>query len=236
MTSSNLRAVTFDAGGTLLFPHPSAAVTYAEVGRRRGSRLTPEVIGPRFATAFARQEQADNLRGHRTNEQREEERWRRIVADVLDDVTDVESCFAELFQHYSRPEAWRCPEDAAEVLAALHDRGCVLALASNYDRRLHSVKAGLPALARIEHVVISAEVGWRKPAAEFFVAVCRSVGCAPEHTLFVGDDLANDYEGARAAGMWPVLYDPREEYAHVPARITSLRQLLEEDYLRTCME
>src|SRR5262245_17297180 len=115
MLTPNIRAVAFDAGGTLIFPEPPAAVVYAEVGKRHGSRLTPDVIGPRFAAAFARQEAVDERLGHRTDERREEERWRRIVAEVLDDLTDFEPCFAELYRHYSRPEAWRCPDDAAGV-------------------------------------------------------------------------------------------------------------------------
>lgn len=227
MLKPNTRAVVFDAGGTLIFPYPPAAQLYAEVGRRHGSRLTAAEIGPRFAAAFARQEAVDQQFGFRTDEWREEERWRRIVAEVLDDLTDFEGCFAELFHHYSLPEAWRCPDEAAEVLEALHAGGRRLALASNYDRRLHSVRKGLPALRLIEHVVISADVGWRKPAPEFFAAVCRAVGCAAADILFVGDDLANDYEGARAAGMRAALYDPRGVFTDVPRRITRFRQLLD---------
>lgn len=229
MLTPNTHAVVFDAGGTLIVPDPPAAEVYAAAGRRHGSRLTAEVIGPRFAAAFAGQEAADQQLGFRTDERREEQRWRRIVAEVLDDLTDIEGCFAELFRHYSRPEAWRCPDDTAAVLDALWERDCTLALASNYDRRLHSVKAGLPALQRIEHVVISADVGWRKPALEFFAAVGRAVGCAAEDIVFVGDDPVNDYEGARAAGMRVVLYDPLSKHLGVKARITMFRELLAAD-------
>ena len=74
-------------------------------------------------------------------------------------------------------------------------------MASNYDSRLHKVMAGKPELRPIQHVIISAEVGWRKPAAEFFAAVCRIVGLQAGQILYVGDDLVNDVRGAQAAGL-----------------------------------
>ncbi len=222
----NICAVAFDAGGTLLFPNPPAAVVYAEVARRHGSRLTAEEIGPRFRAAFARQEAADVPLGYRTDERREEERWRHIVREVLDDVTDFEPCFRALYEHFARPEAWACPEETSEVLEALAESGRMLAVASNYDHRLGAVVAGLAPLRRVGHVVISAEVGWRKPAREFFTAVCRRVGFPPAQVLFVGDDVTNDYEGARAAGLRAVLYDPDKKHPTGYSRIRALGELL----------
>lgn len=226
MLTPEIRAVVFDAGGTLILPNPSAASTYARIGQRHGSRLTPEIIGPRFAAAFARQEQIDEELGNRTDEAREERRWRSIVAEVLDDLADFESCFRELYQHYALPDAWCCPHDAGPVLQMLAARGLVLALASNYDHRLHSVVAGLPALSPLRRVIISAEVGWRKPAREFFQAVCRQIDGKPMHVLYVGDDPRNDYEGARRAGMRMILYDPGSRFGSPYARISSFRELL----------
>jgi putative hydrolase of the HAD superfamily len=220
-------AVFFDAVGTLIHPEPPAAVVYAAVGRRFGSRLTVPDIAARFARAFGRQEEADRRAGLRTSEEREVRRWREIVADVLDDATDPENCFRELYQHFARPKAWRCEPGTAEVLKGLAGRGLELGLASNYDLRLRSVLAGLPALQVARHTVISSQVGWRKPAPEFFAAVCRVVGLPAGRILFVGDDRHNDYDGARAAGLGAVLYDPGGREPDVPYRIRSLAGLLE---------
>src|SRR5262249_10534703 len=150
---------------------------------RFGSRLTIEVIRTRFAAAFAQEEAADVDAGLRTSEDRELRRWRTVVANVLDDVTDPDACFHELYQHFSLPEAWRCDPDAPAVLEALAGHGLVLGVASNYDRRLRRVAAGIPALRRLEHLVISSEVGWRKPAPEFFAAVSRSAALPERHIL-----------------------------------------------------
>jgi putative hydrolase of the HAD superfamily len=205
LLSRDVRAIVFDAVGTVIHPEPPASAVYAAVGRRFGSRLSAAAIAPRFRAAFARQEALDRDAGLRTSEEREVERWRQIVGEVLTDVTDPGGCFAELYAHFARPEAWRADPDAAPTLQELAARGYVLGVASNYDRRLRSVVAGMPALRPVQHLVISSEVGWRKPAREFFAALCRSVGRDAGQILFVGDDRANDYDGARAAGLKALL-------------------------------
>jgi putative hydrolase of the HAD superfamily len=205
MIPPNVCAVFFDAVGTLIYPDPPAAAVYAAVARSLGSRLTEAEIAARFHTAFAREEAFDRANGLRTSEERERRRWRHIVAEVLPEVCDGERCFAELFAHFARSDAWRCDPDAGAVLAELERRGYVLGMASNYDGRLRAVAAELPELRPLRHLVISSEVGWRKPAPEFFAEVCRRTGLTAAEILLVGDDRANDYEGATAAGLRAVL-------------------------------
>jgi putative hydrolase of the HAD superfamily len=200
MIPPDVRAVIFDAVGTLIHPEPSAAVVYAAVGQSLGSRLTVGEIAERFRTAFAREEALDRADGLRTSEERERRRWRSIVGAVLDDVRDPERCFEELFAHFGRPGAWRS-DPAAAALADLERRGHVLGMASNYDARLHGVAAGLAELRPLRHVVVSSEVGWRKPAPQFFAALCARLGLPPSEILYIGDDRVNDYDGALAAGL-----------------------------------
>jgi putative hydrolase of the HAD superfamily len=227
LSGSGVRAVFFDAVGTLIEPDPPAAVVYFEVGRRFGSRMAVQEIRQRFAAAFAEEEESDRRLGLHTNEERELHRWRGIVSRVLDDVVDSERCFAELRHYFSLPTAWRLEAEALEVLESLAGRGYILGLASNYDRRLRSVVAGFPGLNRVERVVVSSEVGWRKPAPEFYAALCRSAGLPPEQILYVGDDPASDYNGARALGIRAVLFDPKEKRPAGVTRITRLGDLLD---------
>lgn len=209
MRNTPYQAIVFDAVGTLIFPEPAAPIVYAQVGRRHGSRLTDDVIRSRFRAAFARQEALDRDAGLRTSEERERLRWQAIVAEVLTDLTSPAACFEELFAHFASPAAWRCEEGAGDILQGLADQGNQLALASNYDSRLRRVVAGLPPLQPIRQLVISSEIGCRKPAREFFEHTCRLLGLPPARVLVVGDDRANDCEGARAAGMPAILFDPQ---------------------------
>jgi putative hydrolase of the HAD superfamily len=222
-----IRAVFLDAVGTLIHPGPPAPVVYEAVALRHGSRLDLATIAARFVAAFTLEEEQDHAAGLRTGEEREVARWRAIVAAVLDDVSDPESCFQELYAHFAGAGAWRCESGTREVLAALAARGYEVGIASNFDHRLRGVASGLPELRPARHLVISSEVGWRKPAQAFFAAVCAAVGREPAEVLFVGDDLANDYEGARSAGLRAVLFDPRTRAPLPrPERIPHLRDVL----------
>jgi putative hydrolase of the HAD superfamily len=209
-----VRAVVFDAVGTVIQPQPPAPVVYAEAGRRFGSSRVAAEIRQRFLAAFEREEKIDYANGLRTSEGRELERWRCIVTEVLDDVADKEGCFREVFEHFSRPEAWRCAPGTAATIENLARHGYALGMASNYDRRLRSVVAGLDALRPLQHLIISSEVGWRKPAPQFFLALCQAFNLPAQTILYVGDDPTNDYEGARAAGLRMVLFDPQGKHQH----------------------
>ncbi len=200
--------IFFDAVGTLIYPEPPAEEVYTEIGQRHGSRYSAREIAWRFAAAFAREEEIDWVQNLRTSEARERRRWQTIVRTVLGDVRDPAGCFEGIYQHFAQPRAWRCDPDVERVLQALAGRGYRLGLASNYDRRLRRVAAGLPCLCGLQPVVISSEVGWRKPAAEFYATLCRSVDLPAEKILYIGDDPANDYAGAVAAGLHAVLFDP----------------------------
>lgn len=208
MLLSAIRAIILDAVGTLIHPDPPAPMVYSQVGKRWGSRHDPDAIKTRFFQAFKQEEMTDRRLGWRTSEAREIERWRHIVANVLDGVSNREDCFQALFGHFGRPEAWRCDRATGAVLSGLAQRGFLLGMASNYDSRLYKVLAGKPELRPIEHVIISSEVGWRKPAPEFFAAVCRIVGLPADQILYVGDDLVNDVQGAKSAGLRAVWFAP----------------------------
>jgi len=228
-----IKAVFFDAVGTLIFPEPGAVAVYAEAARRRGIDVNPAIVRERLWAAYRIEEEVDRRAGWVTSEERERARWRRIVADSLPEVADIETFFHELFDHFSQPTAWTVNPDAERVFSTLRQRGVTLGLASNYDARLHSVIAGHGELAPIrDRVVVSATVGFRKPAPEFFREVVRVAGCDVTVILFVGDDIENDYQGAAAAGLQAVLLGPElnstEANSNIENRIASLAELIEE--------
>jgi HAD superfamily hydrolase (TIGR01493 family) len=95
-----------------------------------------------------------------------------------------------------------CPPEYLETLAWARGRYRV-ALVSNFDhgptaRRILDEQGLAP---HFEAVLISAEVGWRKPKPEVFHRVLDQMGVAPERTIFVGDNAEIDVGGAKAVGM-----------------------------------
>ena len=111
------------ADGTLIFPEPSFQEVYAQVSRRHGGKQSPEVIHRRFREAFARQERIDQENSWATSEEREHRRWRDIVAEVLDDLTDCQDAFATLYDHFASPDAWRVDPAQSGDAGAFGDIG-----------------------------------------------------------------------------------------------------------------
>jgi len=201
--------VIFDAVGTLIEPAPDVATVYHSAGVRFGSELSREEVQTRFRRAFRRSEEQDRADGAsmRTSEEREEARWRQIVDDVFPHVSDFEACFRELYEHFASASAWRCFDDVAPTLEALRARGFDLAVASNFDHRLHPICDGNPPLRSLDRRFVSSEMGCRKPARSFYDAIVSDLDVAAGRILMVGDGLANDVRGARAAGLHTVHLD-----------------------------
>ena len=221
-----IRAVFFDAVGTLLFPTPSATTMYAEVATQYGMTVDAKQVRSRLWTKFREEEELDRQAGWVTSERREQERWRNIVQHCLP--ASTEELFEELYLHFAQPQAWSLAPGTGEVLWQLSQRGYTVGLASNYDSRLSAVVAGHESLAPLrQNVVISSQVGWRKPAPQFFDAVVQSAKCDSADIVFVGDDLENDVAGATAAGMQVVLIDPEGKHPDHANRIALLSELLQ---------
>ena len=94
------------------------------------------------------------------------------------------------------------PEHHRELLRELR-RTHRLAVVSNFDytptARLVLEREGVADL--FDTVIVSDEVGWRKPKAVIFELALRRLGVGPEQALMVGDRADIDVAGAQAVGM-----------------------------------
>ena len=204
MSEPRIQHVVFDAVGTLVYADPPVASVYYQVGFRSGSRLSINEVRARFLNAFAKTEAIiieSKPTDLRTSEDVEMTRWRQVVAEVFCDLTDTRSCFSELFDHFGRPESWRCFEEVGDTLSQLTRSGIGVSIASNFDSRLNTVCDGIPEIAQVRPRVIASHVGYRKPAVEFFDAVSQQIGVPRDRTLVVGDDRVNDVEAAVKSGF-----------------------------------
>lgn len=115
--------------------------------------------------------------------------------------------------------------DAAPALSALSGRYTLGVLSNNPFSRETLRRLGL-----LQHfaAIVAAEEPWRKPHPEAFRRALEAVGALPSETLYVGDSLAHDVEGALAAGIAPVWVDRFDESYALPdgaLRIGSLDEL-----------
>lgn len=205
-----VRVILFDAVNTLIRAEPPVEDIYHRLGGRYGSHLCVEEIKRRFRAAFCRQKEQDRQRQWQTDEQREYRRWQSIVGEVFAELADTEDLFDALWNHFARADAWACFPEVAESLVRLAARGYLLGIASNFDRRLRAVTEGISALEPCRRwLFISSELGWLKPARQFFETITERLGVAAREILYVGDDYQADCLAALHAG-WQAVWICRE--------------------------
>lgn len=92
-------------------------------------------------------------------------------------------------------------DDVAAALGAAQRLGIAVVVVSNWDASLARVleRAGLAPL--LDGVVTSAQVGAAKPQPAIFEAALALAGVRASEALHVGDNVDEDYRGARAAGI-----------------------------------
>lgn len=241
MSLTNIKCIAFDVVGTVLFADPPVHMAYHRIGRKFGSQLDPVTIRQAFRAAMSRRsanlgaaddilgnsalEGAPPADGHATSEAAEADFWRSVIREVLPDVEDQESCFQALFEHFALPTAWSCFMDVEETLPILANRGYTIALASNFDARLHTVCEGHPVLKGISRRVVSSEIGHRKPSPRFFARLVHECGCEPSEVLMVGDDAEHDVRAAFNYGIQALHLDRSGTLG--PPAISSLDELLD---------
>ena len=225
-----IRAVLFDAGATLVHPDPPVEAVYAREFAADGARFSEEDLMRALARAWqevnAVTPGADRYGGV-SGEPRFWYEFLGRVRSLLDGGTVSPEAFARLATHFRSPDSWTIYDDVVTTLEDLRRRDLKLAIVSNWDSHLPTLLAALDLDRFFEVVAVSAieEVG--KPDPEIFRRACERLQVSPAEALHVGDSLAEDYEGARAAGLSALLLDRRDRYPDVPERIRSLGELSE---------
>ncbi len=96
----------------------------------------------------------------------------------------------------------RCYAGAAELLDALHAAGRNVYLLSNAQRAFTMPElARLGLIDRFDGILISSEIGYRKPSIRFFRALLRQENLRSADCLMIGNDPVCDVSGARRVGM-----------------------------------
>lgn len=115
--------------------------------------------------------------------------------------------------------------DAEPALRSARAAGLRLVIASNWDCSLADWLGPSGLLELVDGVVTSADVGAAKPAAAVFERALELAGAAPGSAVHVGDSLENDVQGARSAGIRPLLLVRDGEPPPGVEAIRSLEQL-----------
>jgi putative hydrolase of the HAD superfamily len=202
-----VRAIVFDAGGTLICPARPVGETYAKFAHRHGVKLAAEATDAAFFKAF----KACSPRGKNAVPSDGNDRawWKQVVRRslpeaVFNDAAIFEEFFEAVYLHFAKPEAWEIYPEVMEVLEVLRDYPVDLVVLSNWDSRLHPVLDGHGLGEQLPRRFISTELGWEKPDPAIYRHVAERLDLPPSSLLSVGDSARNDVEAPRKAG-WQTL-------------------------------
>lgn len=212
-----IRAVTFDAGGTLLRPAQAVGETYARVAREFGLR---EASSAELEESFQREWRCKGEFDY------SQEAWYALVRRTFGPHADKlpDAFYPALYEEFARPEAWQLFDDVLPALDELASLGLPLGIISNWDNRLRPLLASFKLTGFFEVIIPSCEVAFNKPSPVIFEMAIRQLGLPPEQILHVGDHYLEDVEGARAAGL-QALHLVRGAMHKTAGQITSLLEL-----------
>jgi putative hydrolase of the HAD superfamily len=197
----HVRAVLFDAGGTLIHVDGericrAAGLSFDNDGFRRAESAAVSAV-----RAFVL-EKPDS---------RDSERIPLYFDTLLSGLGVADAArrrhgAGAVFAEHQRQNLWsRRADRALETLEALRGRGYRMAVISNADGRVRRLLEEAGLTGHLEFVIDSAEVGIEKPDPRIFRTAADRLDLPPSVCAYVGDIYEIDVVGALGAGLEPVL-------------------------------
>ena len=205
-----IHAITFDADGTLIIPYPSVGAIYAEVLKTHGGYSEPIVLDRRFGTAYKTLSQK--------SDKMDREFWKKVVGQTLSGFCsreNLDKCFNDLWITFAEGHRWKLLEGVKDNLIKLKTKGYQLAVISNNDSRLTKILREKRIAQYFDKTFVSEEIGHQKPKLDIFRHVEQSLYFRSNEILHIGDNILEDYLGAKNAG-WQAMLIGRKRPTEVP--------------------
>jgi putative hydrolase of the HAD superfamily len=199
-----IRAILFDAAGTLFYLTKTVGDHYAYVGRELGLNLDAQQLDRAFHLAWQQMPRRPAIDGPRDND--DKGWWRELVGRVFDQVApslsklDRDNFFEIAYEHFAEAGVWQLYPEVPEVLEQLRPR-FQLAVVSNFDGRLRFILQHLGISNYFSYIFISSELGVDKPDPEIFRRALQIMRLNADEVLHVGDDPERDWKAAKEAGL-----------------------------------
>ncbi len=226
-----LRGVFFDAGETLVHPHPSFTELLLALLRAEGYeveqadvRVNAAIVARHFQRA------ADQGLLWTTSPERSKAFWLGVYDEFLTalGIEDTDGLAARLYAEFTDLSNYRLFADVLPVLRDLKETGLVLGVISNFEEWLGRLLARLGVDGLLDFQVVSGVEGVEKPDPAIFELALARAGLPADECVYVGDSPAFDTGPAEALGMRGVLIDRRgrhPDHAGPGVRITDLGDL-----------
>ena len=222
----------FDFGGTLVGgkldveAYRQRLLDYIHgLGHRVSERFLRRAIDGMLATLRKAQE--------RNRELRFEELYSRVLLRL--GINPTEEVLDQIYELYKRSYLFETVPGTEEILQGLYGR-YKLAIVSNATSQLPRFALKKSGLIRFfQVVVVSRDLGVRKPDPEIFRYALERLKVRPEEAIHVGDSMKHDVKGAKKAGIKVVWIktegeEVTEEPDHVIKGIAELPRIISLHY------
>lgn len=217
------QAVLFDVGDTLILGHPKYWLLPLLKDRGLLEKAQLERLAPAMREAYGHY--ADKHM-EATTEDKAHDFWRIFHWEVMRGIgleNHADELADYLRSNWRNPEVWPLTPYTHEVLSEVRRRGYKMGVVSNWDWTLPGVLDATGLTHYFDYIGVSALEGVAKPDPRFFEVVLGQLGVEPQQAIHIGDS-PDDINGASAAGIEAVLFDPYDPNSDA---LHDLRGLLE---------
>jgi putative hydrolase of the HAD superfamily len=228
--AAGIEVVFFDAGDTLLGPHPSFPELFSQVCAERGYDVPPELVvrvqadlAPHLID-LAEDTGVDNPS---FSSEASRKFWGYLYKRFLEALAIEDVGLAEALLHrFSTGSSYMLFDDVLPTLRGMHAQGYRLGLISNFEQWLEERLIELEVGQLFDVSVISGFVMIEKPDPAIYELALERAQVEPGRAVHVGDSMSMDVEPARSVGIHPVLLDRRGQHRDSEVlRIESLEEL-----------
>jgi len=226
----DVRAVLFDAGGTLV--HPDWERLALMAAQEAGNDLSHAQL-QRALRETLRDADIFLQRGEALPSDMQLPGWlfRRMYSALGLEGEAYERLNRRMEAAHGERHLWcGLDSEAVPVIAELKRAGLRVAVISNTeDGRLEELLRLVRLDTHFDFLIDSHAVGHRKPDAAIFRLALARLDLPPHEAAYIGDSYGHDALGAQAAGLRPILLDPLDLYPQANvSRIRALGELIGE--------
>ena len=208
--------VFFDAGETLLRPHPSFHELFTSTARAAGYELDVadvRSVQQRLAPHLVELAEETGITAPSLNPEDSLRYWSHLYRRLLGELQiEDESLVQAMYSTFSSSASYKLYEDALPCLDDLAATGFRLGLISNFERWLEEMLVELELGNHFEVSVISGVVGVEKPDPLIYERAVQAAGVEPSRAAHIGDSPVMDVEPADQIGIVGILLDRWDRY------------------------
>ena len=219
---SKFKAALFDLGGTLI-----KAVEVPEIYRRILEEYGVSACSEDIAKAHKEGEHEFNVE---TMVELKEGFWVKFNSRVLEKLGINENReflakkIDELWWNYAELQAY---SDVSKTLSQLKSKRIKTGIVTNaFEKDYQQIMQKLAWTDYFDIVIGIDACNKAKPDKAIFICAVNRLRVSPEETIFVGDSLKHDYEGAKRAGLKPLIINREGKALTGVETIGSLIELL----------